>query len=114
MIGYGVNYRTGIPIHAGVEREGMEQPKTFWKPSIGASGLMIYDGDAFPEWRGDIFAGGLADIVRMEPADRAGNLAAVRGYGVEVPRRLPAANTDAQRASTYSQSMPARSSGRSR
>ena len=62
VIGYGVNYRTGIPIHANIEREGMEQPKTFWKPSIGASGLMIYDGDAFPEWRGDIFAGGLAAV----------------------------------------------------
>ena len=60
VIGYGVNYRSGIPIHATGEREGMEQPKTFWIPSIGASGLMIYDGDAFPEWRGDIFAGGLA------------------------------------------------------
>ena len=60
VIGYGVNYRSGIPIHAAGEREGMEQPKTFWIPSIGASGLMAYDGDAFPEWRGDIFAGGLA------------------------------------------------------
>ena len=60
VIGYGVNYRSGIPIHATGEREGMEQPKTFWIPSIGASGLMIYDGAAFPEWRGDIFAGGLA------------------------------------------------------
>ena len=60
VIGYGVNYRSGIPIHAAGEREGMEQPKTFWIPSIGASGLMVYDGDAFPEWRGDIFAGGLA------------------------------------------------------
>ena len=60
VIGYGVNYRSGIPIHPSGEREGMEQPKTFWIPSIGASGLMIYDGDAFPEWRGDIFAGGLA------------------------------------------------------
>ena len=64
VIGYGVNYRTGIPIHASIEREDMEQPKTFWKPSIGASGLMIYDGDAFPEWRGDIFAGGLAAVHR--------------------------------------------------
>ena len=60
VIGYGVNYRTGTRIHPSGELEGMEQPKTFWIPSIGASGLMIYDGDAFPEWRGDIFAGGLA------------------------------------------------------
>ncbi|MYF71301.1 MAG: PQQ-dependent sugar dehydrogenase [Proteobacteria bacterium] len=60
VIGYGVNYRSGTPIHASGERAGMEQPKTFWIPSIGASGLIVYDGDAFPEWRGDIFAGGLA------------------------------------------------------
>ena len=60
VIGYGVNYRSGTPIHPSGEREGMEQPKTFWIPSIGASGLIVYDGDAFPEWRGDIFAGGLA------------------------------------------------------
>jgi len=60
VIGYGVNYRTGIPIHGSNERDGMQQPAAFWIPSIGASGLMIYDGDLFPEWRGDIFAGGLA------------------------------------------------------
>ena len=60
VIGYGVNYRSGTPIHPSGEREGMEQPKTFWIPSIGASGLIVYDGDAFPEWCGDIFAGGLA------------------------------------------------------
>ena len=60
VIGYGVNYRSGTRIHPTGEREGMEQPKTFWIPSIGASGLIVYDGDAFPDWRGDIFAGGLA------------------------------------------------------
>ena len=64
VIGYGVNYRTGTRIHPTGEREGMEQPKTFWIPSIGASGLIVYDGDAFPEWRGDIFAGGLAAMHR--------------------------------------------------
>ena len=37
----------------------MEQPKHFWVPSIAASGLMIYTGDKFPLWHGDIFAGGL-------------------------------------------------------
>ena len=60
VIGYGVNYRTGRPIHKSVERPGMEQPEIHWVPSIGASGLMIYDGDAFPMWKGNIFAGGLA------------------------------------------------------
>ena len=60
VIGYGVNYRSGSAIHVGTMGEGMEHPVHFWVPSIAASGLMIYTGDRFPEWRGNIFAGGLA------------------------------------------------------
>ena len=60
VVGYGVNYRTGLAIHEGTMREEMEHPDHFWVPSIAASGLMIYTGDRFPEWRGNIFAGGLA------------------------------------------------------
>ncbi len=60
VVGYGVNYRTGLAIHEGTMREGMEHPDYFWVPSIAASGLMIYTGDRFPEWRGNVFAGGLA------------------------------------------------------
>jgi glucose/arabinose dehydrogenase len=47
---------------------GMIDPVLVWYPSvIGASGLMIYSGDKFPNWRGNIFAGGLAtqDIRRI-------------------------------------------------
>lgn len=60
VIGFGVNYRSGAIIHAGTVREGMEQPKHVWVPSIAVSGLMVYTGDQFPEWKGSIFAGGLA------------------------------------------------------
>ncbi|MBI79529.1 MAG: hypothetical protein CMQ51_03805 [Gammaproteobacteria bacterium] len=60
VIGYGVNYGSGTRIHESSARDGMEQPQTQWTPSIGASGLMIYNGDKFPNWFGDIFAGGLA------------------------------------------------------
>ena len=60
VIGYGVNYRTGSAIHEATHREGMEQPKHFWVPSIGISGMMIYTGDRFPEWQGNIFSGGLS------------------------------------------------------
>jgi aldose sugar dehydrogenase len=59
VVGFGVNYRTGAAIHAGTHREGMEQPVHVWVPSIGVSGLLVYTGDRFPEWRGNIFAGGL-------------------------------------------------------
>jgi glucose/arabinose dehydrogenase len=38
----------------------MESPLHFWVPSIALSGLMVYTGDRFPAWRGNIFAGGMA------------------------------------------------------
>jgi len=59
VIGRGVNYGEGVPIHETIVRDGMEQPAHFWVPSIAASGLMIYTGDKFPQWYGDVFAGGL-------------------------------------------------------
>ncbi len=68
VVGRGLNYGEGTPIHSTITREGTEQPVHFWVPSIATSGLMVYDGDAFPEWRGDIFAGGLAGevVARLE------------------------------------------------
>ena len=60
VIGYGVNYTTGLAIHAGIQRKGMEQPNHVWVPSIGISGLMFYTGDKFPQWRGNVFVGGMA------------------------------------------------------
>ena len=38
----------------------MEQPKAFWVPSIGISGLMFYTGDKFPNWKGNVFLGGMS------------------------------------------------------
>jgi glucose/arabinose dehydrogenase len=60
VIGYGVNYRSGLPIHSSLEREGMEQPAIYWVPSIATSGLMLYTGDKFPQWQGNLFAGGMS------------------------------------------------------
>lgn len=37
----------------------MEAPLLFWAPSIALAGMTIYTGDRFPEWKGDIFVGGL-------------------------------------------------------
>jgi len=59
VIGYGVQYG-GPPIHASRHQDAMEQPVQFWTPSIGPSGLAIYEGDRFPEWRGSLLVGGLS------------------------------------------------------
>jgi glucose/arabinose dehydrogenase len=67
-ITWGVNYG-GRPINGGLrEQDGMAQPVHFWDPSIAPSGMTFYDGDAFPEWQGDLFVGALKFqlIARLE------------------------------------------------
>lgn len=39
--------------------EGMLEPVVYWVPSIAPSGLAFYDGDEFPEWRGNLFSGAM-------------------------------------------------------
>ena len=53
---------TGEVISPQPAREGMEQPVTFWSPSIGLSGMLFYTGDRFPAWKGNLFLGGLAGM----------------------------------------------------
>ena len=59
VVGYGVNYRTGKAIHEGTHRDGMEPPVYFWVPSIATAGMMFYTGDKFPNWKGNLFIGGM-------------------------------------------------------
>lgn len=61
-ITYGINY-DGNPISPDQELEGMVDPVWYWQPSIATSGLTYYNGDAFPRWKGDIFAGGMAGML---------------------------------------------------
>ena len=58
VISYGRHY-SGLSIGEGTEKAGMEQPAHYWDPSIAPSGMMIYSGKLWPEWRGDIFIGSL-------------------------------------------------------
>jgi glucose/arabinose dehydrogenase len=49
-------------------KKGLEQPVYFWTPDIAPSGLLVYRGDLFPEWKGDLFIGALATqrLLRLE------------------------------------------------
>ena len=58
-ITYGREYATNRQI-GGFEAEGMEQPVTYWDPSIAPSGMAVYDGNQFPGWSGNLFVGALA------------------------------------------------------
>jgi glucose/arabinose dehydrogenase len=65
VIGYGANYVSGTEIHQERHRAGMEQPKAFWVPSIGISGLAFYTGDQFPNWKNNAFVGGMSANFRQ-------------------------------------------------
>lgn len=54
---------------------GMVDPTVVWTPAIAPSGLAFYTGDRFPQWQGDLFAGGLVsqDVRRLE-LDDGGNV----------------------------------------
>ncbi len=58
-------------------RPGLVDPKVIWTPSIAPSGLAFYNGDRFPQWRGNLFAGGLVsqDLRRIQ-FDPGGNVIA--------------------------------------
>ena len=58
VISYGRHY-SGAKIGEGTAKKGMEQPAFYWDPSIAPSGLLVYSGKMFPDWRGDIFVGSL-------------------------------------------------------
>jgi glucose/arabinose dehydrogenase len=69
VISYGRHY-SGQPIGMGTRAPGLEQPAYFWDPSMAPSGMMVYSGALWPEWKGDIFVGSLKFnyISRLEGA----------------------------------------------
>jgi glucose/arabinose dehydrogenase len=55
---YSIEY-WGPRISDETERDDVVPPKVVWTPCIAPSGLTFYTGSEFPEWQGDLFAGGL-------------------------------------------------------
>ena len=66
-ISYGINYDGSI-LTEHRTGDGYAQPIWYWVPSIAPSGMSFYQGEAFPEWQGDVFIGALAGsmLVRYE------------------------------------------------
>jgi glucose/arabinose dehydrogenase len=68
IVSFGVNY-SGTPVGGGeADAPGFEDPLYQWTPVIAPSGMIFYGGEAFPEWQGNLFVGGLAStaLVRLE------------------------------------------------
>jgi len=67
VVSYGINY-DGSTISKQPTHPGVEPPVYYWVPSIAPSGMAFYDGDKFPNWRGNMLVGALKDrlLVRLE------------------------------------------------
>jgi aldose sugar dehydrogenase len=59
VVAFGVEYSTGEKIGVGETAPGIVRPIHVWEKAIAPSGMAYYDGDAFPNWKGNIFVGSL-------------------------------------------------------
>lgn len=68
MVSHGAEYASGLPVSEETSLPGLIDPVHLWIPSIAPSGMMFYQGEAFPQWKGDLFVGALAaqSLVRLE------------------------------------------------
>jgi aldose sugar dehydrogenase len=59
VVAQGVEYSTDEKIGLGATAPGIEPPVHIWEKAIAPSGMVSYDGEAFPAWRGNLFVGSL-------------------------------------------------------
>jgi len=69
VVSYGRFY-LGPRVSENPWREGMEPPLVFWVPAIAVSGMTFYTGDKFPNWKNNVFVGGM----RQGEVPRSGHL----------------------------------------
>ncbi len=58
-ISYGKEYWGPFAVGEGTHRDDIAQPVKVYIPSIAPGSLMIYSGNAFPKWKGNLFSGAL-------------------------------------------------------
>lgn len=70
VISYGMEY-DGKTMTELTAKEGMEQPLTYWTPSLAVCGINFYTGDKFPQWKNQLFLATLAaqELRRIELKD---------------------------------------------
>jgi glucose/arabinose dehydrogenase len=67
IVSWGNQY-SGIDIPDHDTRPDFNAPEVYWVPSIAPSGLIIYSGNLFKEWRGNALIGGLVSkaLIRVD------------------------------------------------
>lgn len=60
VITYGIEY-SGEKVGAGIQQKaGMQQPIYYWDPVVSPAGIAFYNSTVIPEWKGNLFVGGLS------------------------------------------------------
>ena len=59
VISFGKEYWGPVAVGEGTHRDGMQQAVKVYIPSIAPGSLIVYSGNAFPKWKGNLFAGAL-------------------------------------------------------
>ncbi|MDZ7819321.1 MAG: PQQ-dependent sugar dehydrogenase [Aliarcobacter sp.] len=59
IISYGKEYWNDFAVGESTHKEGMQQPIKYYIPSIAPSSLIVYDGEMFKNWKGNLFLGAL-------------------------------------------------------
>jgi len=60
VITYGIEYG-GPAVGDGIQQKaGMEQPIYYWDPVLSPGGMTFYKGNEIPEWKNNLFIGGLS------------------------------------------------------
>jgi glucose/arabinose dehydrogenase len=59
VVSHGKEYWGPLAVGEATSKPGMEDPRKVYIPSIAPGSLLLYRGEAFPEWRGDLFSGAL-------------------------------------------------------
>ena len=67
VVSYGSQY-DGRQMPHDHKGRGFEEPKEAWNPSISPAGMIVYTGNLFPQWKGDVFLGALSGqlLVRLD------------------------------------------------
>lgn len=71
VISYGVNY-SGSSFTDLTKKQGMEQPITYWVPSIAPSGMVFVTSDKYPELKNHLLIGSLK-FAKLIAVNVAGN-----------------------------------------
>lgn len=68
LVSFSLEYTAPKSVAPKTTDPSMVDPKRVWSPSIAPSGLAVYTADRFPEWKANLFAGGLVsrDLRRIQ------------------------------------------------